>query len=418
MNRRDFLRMMAAGGLAAGAFIYGVPRRWRRPEARAAAAGKTLVVIFQRGGCDGLNVVVPYADNEYYALRPTIAIPAPGSGGELRPALDLNGFFGLHPSLAPLHGIFQQGRLAVLPAVHYPDGNRSHFDSEIIIESGARSKLYDGWLSRYLAANPGENTPLRAVGFGNEMPHSLRGEASASIFNDLGDFAFGGDAHAHAFRDRLRRVYEQEPSTGQANRRLLREQGNILFDNLDFMESLDPDGYEPENGAEYPNSTYGRQLRQAAMLIKDGVGLEVAALSIGGWDTHSNQGGAQEGGYQSRRLQEFAAGIGAFYDDLGSRMENVVLLTMTEFGRTARENGSRGTDHGNAGAWFVLGGRVRGGIYGEWPGLAPENLYRGRYLAQSLDFRDVMAEVVARHFGEPELSGVFPDHPYQPIGFL
>ncbi|NPA24413.1 MAG: DUF1501 domain-containing protein, partial [Deltaproteobacteria bacterium] len=407
MKRRDFLRGLAAGGLTAATFLYGDPWSRCRPAVRAAARGKTLVVIFQRGGCDGLNVVVPYGDSEYYNLRPTIAIPAPGSGGEVRPALDLDGFFGFHPSLAPLHGIFQQGRLAVLPAVHYPDGNRSHFDSEIIIESGARSKLYDGWLSRYLVGNPGAAIPLRAVGFGNEMPHSLRGEASVATFNDLGDFAFGGDDHAHLFRDRLRRVYAQEPASGQVNRRLLHAQGNILFDNLDFLESLDPDGYEPENGAEYPNSAYGRQLKQAAMLIKDGVGLEVAALNIGGWDTHSNQGGAQEGGYQSRRLQEFAAGIGAFYTDLGSLIDDVVLLTMTEFGRTARENGSRGTDHGNAGAWFVLGGRVRGGIYGEWPGLAPENLYRGRYLAQSLDFRDVMAEVVARHLGGPDLVRVF-----------
>jgi uncharacterized protein (DUF1501 family) len=409
---------MAAGGLAAATFFYGVPRRWSLPAARAAGADKTLIVIFQRGGCDGLNVVVPYGESRYYDLRPTIAIPAPGSGDDRRPALDLDGFFALHPSLAPLHEIFRQGRLAVLPAVHYPDGNRSHFDSEIIIESGARSKLYDGWLSRYLVNNPGDDVPLRAVGFGNEMPHSLRGEASVSTFNDLSDFAFGGDAHAHVFRDRLRRVYGQDPASGQFNRRLLYQQGNILFDNLDFMESLDPDHYEPENGAEYPNSAYGRQLEQAAMLIKDDVGLEVAALSIGGWDTHSNQGGAQEGGYQSRRLQEFAAGIGAFYTDLGDLMENVLLLTMTEFGRTARENGSRGTDHGNAGAWFALGARVKGGIYGDWPGLAPENLYRGRYLAQSLDFRDVMAEVVARHFGDSELAGIFPDHQYQPVGFL
>ena len=416
MKRRDFFRCLAAGGLSATTFLYGNPWRWILPSARA-ATDKTLVVIFQRGGCDGLNVVVPYGDPEYYNLRPTIAVPPPGGSGS-RPALALDNFFGLHPSLARLHDIFQDHKLAVMPAVHYPDGNRSHFDSEIIIESGARNKLYDGWLSRHLVSTPQESVPLRAVGFGNEMPHSLRGEASVSSFNDMGDFSFGGDSHANAFRDRLRLIYGQETTSGQINRRRIHRQGNILFDNLDFLDSLDPGGYEPENGAEYPNSTYGRQLQQTALLIKENVGLETAALSLGGWDTHSNQGGSQEGSYHSRRLQEFADGIGALYTDLGALMDNVVVLTMTEFGRTARENGSRGTDHGNASAWFAVGGAVKGGIYGAWPGLNPENLYRGRYLAQTIDFRDVMAEVVSLHLGNQSLEEVFPDHDYQPVGFL
>ncbi len=415
MKRRDFFRCLAAGGLSATTFLYGNPWRWMLPSARA-ATGKTLVVIFQRGGCDGLNVVVPYGDPEYYNLRPTIAVPPP-SGSDSRSALALDSFFGLHPSLARLHDIFQDNKLAIMPAVHYPDGNRSHFDSEIIIESGARSKLYDGWLSRHLVSTPQESVPLRAVGFGNEMPHSLRGEASASTFNDLGDFSFGSDTHATVFRNRLRLVYGQATTPERVNRRRINRQGNILFDNLDFLDSLDPDGYEPENGAEYPHSTYGRQLQQTALLIKENVGLETAALSLGGWDTHSNQGGAQEGGYHSRRLQEFAAGIGAFYTDLGPLMDNVVILTMTEFGRTARENGSRGTDHGNASAWFAAGA-VKGGIYGAWPGLNPENLDRGRYLAQTIDFRDVMAEVVNLHLGNQGLGEVFPDHDYQPVGFL
>ena len=416
MKRRDFFRYLTVSGLTATTFLYGRPWRWIMPSARA-ATGKTLVVIFQRGGCDGLNVVVPYSEPEYYRLRPTIAVPAPGSS-DSRPSLELDDFFGLHPSLARLHDIFRDGNLAVMPTVHYPNGNRSHFDSEIIIESGARSKLYDGWLSRYLVSALHESVPLRAVGFGDEMPHSLCGDADVSTFNDLGDFSFGNDTHAGMFRSRLRSIYGQETASGQINRLRIHRQGNILFDNLDFLESLNPGDYEPENGAEYPHSTYGRQLMQTALLIKENVGLETATINIGGWDTHSNQGGSQEGGYQSRRLQEFSDGIGAFYTDLGSLMDNVVILTMTEFGRTARENGSRGTDHGNAGTWFAVGGNIKGGIYGSWPGLDPDNLYQGRYLAHTIDFRDVMAEVINLHLGSQELGKVFPDHDYQPVGFL
>ncbi len=417
MKRRDFFRLMAAGTVSAGTFLYRSPWKCRQNMAQA-ATDKTLIVIFQRGGCDGLNCVVPFNDPEYYNLRPTIAIPRPDSG-DPRAALPLNDFFGLHPSLNPLYEIFLAGDLAVMPTVHYPNGNRSHFDSEIIIESGARSKLFDGWLNRHLSHSIPIGSPhLRAIGFGNEIPHSLRGEAPVSIFNDIGDFSFASDNNAANFRNRLRQIYEQPVGTDNSNRKSLHEQGLILFDNLDFLETLNPNKYEPVNGVQYPDSGFGHQLMQTAMLIKQGVGLEIATLDIGGWDTHSNQGGARIGGYQARKFQEFAAGINALYSDLGEIMEDVVILTMTEFGRTARENGSGGTDHGNASAWFAIGRPVNGGIYGTWPGLNPENLYLGRYLAHTLDFRDVFAEVIGLHLRNPNLETVFPDYPYKPIGFL
>ncbi len=417
MRRRDFFRFMAAGTVTAGTFLYSNPWNFKLKQAQA-ATGKTLIVIFQRGGCDGLNCVVPFADPEYYNLRPTIAIPHPDSG-DPRATLPLNNFFGLHPSLAPLLEIFKAGDLAVMPTVHYPNGNRSHFDSEIIIESGARDKLLDGWLNRHLNhSSPTGNPHLRAIGFGNEIPHSLRGEAPVSIFNDISDFSFTSDSDSDSFRNRLRQVYEQPVDPDNNNRKSLHKQGLILFDNLDFLETLKPDDYEPENGAQYPNSNYGRQLMQTAMLIKQGVGLETATLDFGGWDTHSNQGGAQTGGYQARRLQEFASGIKALYSDLGGLMNDVVILTMTEFGRTARENGSGGTDHGNAAAWFAIGHPINSGIFGAWPGLNPENLYRGRYLSHTLDFRDIFAEIIGLHLNNPNLETVFPDYSCKPIGLL
>ncbi len=417
MRRRDFFRFMAAGTVTAGTFLYSNPWNFKLKQAQA-ATGKTLIVIFQRGGCDGLNCVVPFADPEYYNLRPTIAIPHPDSG-DPRATLPLNNFFGLHPSLAPLLEIFKAGDLAVMPTVHYPNGNRSHFDSEIIIESGARDKLLDGWLNRHLNhSSPTGNPHLRAIGFGNEIPHSLRGEAPVSIFNDISDFSFTSDSDSDNFRNRLRQVYEQPVDPDNNNRKSLHKQGLILFDNLDFLETLKPDDYEPENGAQYPNSNYGRQLMQTAMLIKQGVGLETATLDFGGWDTHSNQGGAQTGGYQARRLQEFASGIKALYSDLGGLMNDVVILTMTEFGRTARENGSGGTDHGNAAAWFAIGHPINGGIFGAWPGLNPENLYKGRYLSHTLDFRDIFAEIIGLHLNNPNLETVFPDYSCKPIGLL
>ncbi len=415
MKRRDLLRYLGAGVLGTGLFASGNPFKLGFRSAWGAGL-PTLIVIFQRGGCDGLNAVVPYGEDEYYRLRPSISVPAPGAAS--RSALRVDDFFGLHPSLTGLHTIYNNGDLAIMPAVHYPNGNRSHFDSEIIVESGADRKMLYGWLGRYLMSRPIAGEPMRAIGLGNEVPHSLRGEAPVATFNDLTKFGLGNDEYAQRLRSRLRWVYEQSVQQDNENRKRLHENGLVLLDHLEILDSLRLDEYQPGNGAEYPNSTYGKQLMQIAQLIKKGVGLEIATVNIGGWDTHASQGGAQENGRQARRLKEFSDGISALYQDLGARMEDVLILTMTEFGRTAKQNASGGTDHGNASAWFACGGQVKGGIYGEWPGLDSSSLYHGRYLAHTIDCRDVMGEVLSSFLGARNLAQILPDHTYRPIGFL
>ncbi|PLY14712.1 MAG: hypothetical protein C0631_09295 [Sedimenticola sp.] len=415
MNRRNFIKGLVASHLAATGFLSGSPLSYRIRPARA-ANGKTLIVIFQRGGCDGLNVVVPFGDPNYYALRPSIAIPRPSS--DPTSALNLDNFFGLHPSMKPMHDIFTDGNLAVMPAVHYRDASRSHFDGQQQIESGTAEKLADGWLNRQLQSEM-DTAMLRAIGFGSGLPHSLRGDASVVTFNDLSQFGLGDDnPQSQLLRTRLRSIFEQATTEDQYNRALIQKSGLTLLDNLSLFDQIDIENYSPENGAEYPNSSFGRQLRQTAQLIKENVGLEIATVDIGGWDSHSNQGGGEENGSQARNLAQFASGIHAIYTDLGDRMNDIVILTMTEFGRTAKENASRGTDHGNAAAWFAIGHSIRGGVFGDWPGLAASQLYEGRYLAHSIDFRDVFTEVLSRHLGTRNLTDVIPEHSYTPIGFL
>ncbi len=409
MHRRDFLRYMFAAPIAAASFVYGNPFQSIIGLAQERST-RILVVIFQRGGCDGLNTIVPYGEDEYYNLRPDIAIAPPGN---FLGALDLDGFFGMHPALSKLYAIYQEGTVAILPAVHYPNASRSHFDSQAYIESGIPTRLPDGWLNRYLATTQNE-VMLRAVGFGSTTAHALRGEIPVSTISDLGAFLFSDNK----LLARLENVYSQSSDNGVGYRSMLLEKGRVMLDNLKRLSQIDTENYVPANGAEYPASIFGRQLRQTAQLIKEGVGLHIATVDIGGWDNHANQGGAE--GNQAGRHTDFAGGIAALYSDLGhSLMDDVLILTMTEFGRTPKNNASRGTDHANASAWFVIGNNVNGGIYGKWPGLQNENLYLQRYLAHNIEFSNVMGEVIERHFENPSsISTVLPDHNYHPVGFL
>ncbi len=408
MRRRDFIRSLLS--LPALATLPGGLAR----AAPATTTGNTLVVVFQRGGCDGLNTVVPYGDPNYKTLRPTIAIPAPGTPGATAPsAVDLNGFFGLHPALAPLADVYAAGELAVMPAVHYQDASRSHFDSQSYIESGATHSEPDGWLNRYLST-VSLGGILQAAAFGNQLPHSLRGEVAVSTISELGSGLGLDPGYEDRLQSDLRRVYEQGAS---GNRGLLHQAGLTALELLAASAGLDPDDYSPQYGAVYPQSGFGRQLAQAAQLIKANLGAGVITLDIGGWDTHSNQGGAQANGQQAVRHADFAGGLAAFHKDLGDHRNQVLVLTMTEFGRTALENASRGTDHGKAGAWFALGS-LRGGIHGGWPGLAPGQLADGRFLDHTLDFRDLMAEVLLHHLGASDTALALPGHTYQPVGFL
>lgn len=414
MNRRRFLKQLLAApvamsGLASSQLLFN-PLLFKSAHAAEPFNGKTLVVIFQRGGCDGLNVVVPYADPAYYQLRPTIAIAPPGSG-QGGAAIDLDGFFGLHPSMAPFHSIFQNQHLAIMPSVHYPDASRSHFDSQQLIENGVPEMMTDGWLNRHLGSQS-QDSIIRAVSLGNETAHALRGAAEVVSFNDVSEFSLGENPNL----DFLAQAYQQSVSEQQMNRWLLHQQGQIMFDNLEILQTLAEQTYTPANGAVYPDNSYGRQLEQVAQLIKSNVGLQVANIDIGGWDTHSNQGGAE--GNQATRMASFASGIEALYRDLGAHMNNVVILTMTEFGRTAAENGSRGTDHGNASCWFAIGYGINGGIYGDWPGLSSGQLYQERYLQHNIQYSDVFAEVLSKHLLNQQLSYVLPDHQYSPIGLI
>jgi uncharacterized protein (DUF1501 family) len=423
IRRREFLRLLASAAATTGSFAAAGPLRPRLGFAQT-SNGKTLIVVFQRGGCDGLNTVVPYGDSNYYALRPQLAV-APPDAGNPAAALALTGFsapsglFGLHPALAPLLPLWQAGQLAVLPATHYPNASQSHFDGQDLVESAAVPSTIDGWLNRHLVSLP-RPAALRAVGFGTALPHALRGQLVVSIFDDLANFQLSlSPAQEGALLADLSQVYSQAPDSSRAYQSLVLEHGRAVVNDLSILSGIDITTYAPEHGAQYPSSTFGRQMRHVAQLIKADVGLEIAALGLGGWDTHSNQGGGAASGAQARRHADLAGGIAALLTDLGpSPVSDVVVLTMTEFGRTPAENGSGGTDHGNAAAWFVAGGHVHGGVYGQWPGLAPAQLARGRYLDHRVDFRNVLGDVLINHLGNTNLAAVLPGHAYQPVGVV
>ena len=406
MKRRHFVSALAG----AGAALLESPWKPRFKLAQAQSiVPQTLLVIFQRGGCDGLNTVVPYGDAEYYNLRPTIGIPAPVPGDNTT-ALDLDGFFGLHPAMQGMHNIWNNGHLAVFPTIHYPNASRSHFTGQEWIESGRPQNGQTGWLNRHLQVTPSA-ADLRAVGIGGSLPQSLQGNQIVSAFSSLGNFSLNLPEEEEAvLLDSIGQVYGQ-PATPGTYQALLNDFGQVVINDLSVVAGLDVNNYTPANGAVYPNSTFGRQLRDAALMIKAGIGLEIATVNIGGWDTHSNQG--THTGRQASRFTDLSSGIEALYTDLGiGFMNNVLVLVMTEFGRTSRENASFGTDHGNASAWFVVGTNIQGGIHmgTGWPGLAEEQLDRGRYLADTVDFRDLMGDIAQVHLGTGDLSTVIPAH--------
>jgi uncharacterized protein (DUF1501 family) len=393
-SRRRFLQSSGLGLLA-----LGLPPSFlvRAAGAQEKANGKVLVVIFQRGGMDGLNVVVPFKDPAYYALRPTIAVSEPGAG-EAR-ALDLDGFYSLHPALAPLKPIYDNGHLAIVHASGSPDNTRSHFDAQDTMEIGTPGvkSTPDGWLNRCASERKTAGSPFRALALTAQLPRILAGAAPALTVSSIDEFRLRSEALASP----LKKLYTSSADP------LLRFGGENLF--AAISELTRASGKIPASAENYPAGRFGAGLAQIARLIKAGLGVEIAFTEIGGWDTHANEGGAT--GQLANRLKIFADGLAAFYRDMGDRMAHVVLLTLSEFGRTARENGNRGTDHGHANVMFVLGGRVRGGkVYGRWPGLAPEVLYEGRDLDVTTDFRAVCSEVIARHLGQKDLASVFPGY--------
>jgi uncharacterized protein (DUF1501 family) len=361
---------------------------------------KRMVVIFQRGAADGLNIVVPHAESSYYSMRPTIAIPRQN-------VIDLDGFFGLHPSLAAFQSLWKDGHLAIVHAAGSPDTTRSHFDAQDYMESGTpgTKSTEDGWLNRALhvaSADKQKESPFRAVAMGGRLPRILAGTEPALAIDNINNFGVGGRSPGAApIASSFESMYAQSVDS------VLHGTGSETFDAVKMLKSANPERYSPAPGAIYPRGQLGQALRQTAQLIKADLGVEVAFADVGGWDTHVNQGGAQ--GQLAQRLNEFSQSIAAFMIDLGSLADSTVIVTMSEFGRTARENGNRGTDHGHANVMFVLGGPVKGGhVYGKWPGLSPDRLYEGRDLALTTDFRRVVGEVVYRHLGNKNLETVFP----------
>jgi len=340
---------------------------------------------------------VPHGEPTYYSLRPTIAIPRPGSTAQ--GALDLDGFFGLHPALAPIKPLYDRGMLSPIHAAGSPSSTRSHFDAQHFMETATPDEVgtRDGWINRYLQTAPG-GTPFRTVALARETPQALLGPAPTVAMATLDDFTVRTqDADVR----RLEALYR----TGSAD--LIHGAGAETFDAMKLLHSADPNRYQPSGGATYPTSPFGRALRQIAQLVKLEVGLEIAFTDVGGWDTHVNQGSVT--GQLAQRLDDFAKGIAALVTDLGDRMNDVVIVTMSEFGRMAKENGDAGTDHGHAGAMLVLGGPVRGGaVRGHWPGLAREQLFEGRDLALTTDFRTVLSEIVRGHLRSDRMDQVFP----------
>ena len=417
-TRRFFLHkgaLAVAGTAAIPSFLV------RSVMAEAAAApNRRLVVIFQRGAADGLNIVVPYKEKNYYSMRPSIAIPQ-------NQVLDLDGFFGLHPSLASFKPLYDQGHLAIVHAAGSPDTTRSHFDAQDYMESGTPGvkSTQDGWLNRALQAEDlnlalrhrcaqtcEQHTAFRAVALGNDVPRTLAGKIPAIALANVNGFTVAGrgvtpSPAASAF----------EAMYADSGDRLFHAAGDETFDAVKKLRAANPAQYIPAAGVNYPNGEFGNNMKQIAQLLKANLGVEAAFTDVSGWDTHQNQGSVN--GQLANRLSEFSSSIAAFWQDMGDDAENITLVTMSEFGRTARENGTGGTDHGHANAMFILGGNVKGGkVYGKWPGLDNDQLNEGRDLVLTTDFRNVLGEVVGKTLGATNMEAVFPGASLAPNRFL
>jgi len=418
VNRRIFLKQGALAFVCLGAGPMWGPN-FLRQTAFAADLGsqrdnKILICIFQRGAVDGLSMVVPHGDPFYYQNRPDISLARP-SQGATDSVLDLDGYFGFNPALQPLLPIFQQGQLAAIQACGSPNSSRSHFESQDLMESGVDegNGVRDGWLNRLLGCCPedaAKASAFRAVSTTAITPRSLQGEQDSLAIRDLDTFGISGDKSvmlpgptgtANGFEN----MYASAVDT------VLHGTARESFDALGMLDKIRNGKYVPSNGAAYPQSGFGKNLRQIAQLIKANVGLQVAFAEVDGWDTHANQGNAK--GVLSTRLGQFGQALAALHQDLGDRMSDVVVVTMSEFGRTVHENGNRGTDHGHGTCFFAMGGPIKGGkVYGDWPTLAPDKLFQNRDLAVTTDFREVFGEIVSRHFGVPmaDMPALFPQY--------
>jgi uncharacterized protein (DUF1501 family) len=412
-NAISQLSMVGAVGVSKALFPAWMPRLAFRPARAKAAPGDVLVAIFLRGGWDALNVVVPFGEGRhYFDKRPTLAIREPD--GSATSAINLDGFFGFHPALRPLKEVYDGGKLAVIHATGSPNPTRSHFDAMEVIERGTPmdKNTASGWINRHLQSAAWKNdSPFRAVGMGTMVPVSMRGPISALALKSITDFHLGGrEDQLAAIQQSLASLY-----TVAAPTNMLTTQAADVFSTMDMIKQLAASGYTPASGVTYPETEFGLGLKQVAQLIKAEVGLEVACVDLGGWDTHESQGSVE--GYLGTNLTEFANGLAAFYADLGAHLSDVTVMAMSEFGRRATENASGGTDHGHGSCMFLMGGGVKGGMYSKWPGLNDEALDDGD-LAMTTDYRDVLSEVLTGRILNPAIDQIFPNYVPHPLGLI
>ncbi|MCU0497536.1 MAG: DUF1501 domain-containing protein [Anaerolineae bacterium] len=408
LSRRNFLSSLGIVGISSAVFPSWMPKLVFSPQGQQAARGDrdVLVAIFQRGGMDGLNAVVPYGEGaNYYDKRPTIAIPEPD--GSDSAAIDLDGFFGLHPALRPLKDLYDVGTLGIIHAAGSPHPSRSHFDAMEYMERGTPGDktTSTGWITRHLNSAAWQNeSPFRAVGMGALVPSSLQGNMSTLALRSIADFHLAGRRDQLAGIQRTLSGLYAVQSGGDD---LLLAKAAGVFNTMDMLQDLAAMGYTPANGAQYPDSEFGLGLRQIAQLIKADVGLEVACVDVGGWDTHEYQGGTD--GTFAYLLDDFARGLAAFYTDMQDYMSNITVVSMSEFGRTATENASQGTDHGHGNCMFVMGGGVQGGMYARWKGLHAEALDMGD-LDVTTDYRDVLTEILLKRIKNEAIDQIFPNY--------
>lgn len=389
--------------------------------AQPGADDEILVTIFLRGGMDGLHVVMPTDGvdrGHYQTLRPGLQMPASGAGA----ALPLTAPFGLHPSAAPLHDLWQAGHLAIVHAVGLPSVNRSHFDAMQFVELGTPGVkgTTTGWLTRHLQTAPGlpSEIVVPSLAVGDLQPQSLLGSIDTLNVADPGSFDLqnGPWLWRSAQRTALRNLYEADTTWNHVA-------GLTALDALDIVELNVQGGYTPANGAVYPDTAFGLYMRTLAQMIKLDLGLHVATVDLGGWDTHESEGDGA-GGYFADLLDELARGVAALYTDLdgaggGNYTSRLTVVVQSEFGREARENGDGGTEHGYGNLMMVLGGHVNGGFHGTWPGLAPAQLFEGTDVAVTTDYRRVLSEILVRRLRNPNLAQVFPGYTgYAPLGVV
>jgi len=419
ITRRYFLQSSGAlalyCGFAPGRLLADAGKSSALPSVHK---GKTFVVVFLRGGMDGLNFIVPYGDPSYKDLRKSILLPEPGQPDGI---VDLDGFFGLHPKAAALQPFFANGQARALHAVGYDLNTRSHFEEQDTWETGVIGNTVnsDGWLNRHLLTSNGHG-PVRAVSIGDNLPRILRGRAPAFALHGIEDLKLPSVAKNDdvAMRAALEHAYcTPMPEHKMAAHDLLSETAQSTIEGVDVIKGATAGNYQPN--ATYPKGEFGRRLQEAARLIKTRIGVEVIEIDYGGWDTHQNQGGVI--GSYSKLVQTLSDGLAAFHQDMGELMKDTLVLTISDFGRTAAENGTGGTDHGWANCMLAMGGavnKVPAPVISHWPGLAKEQLHQGRDLLHTTDFRDVLGEVVTEHLGNPMLKKVLPNHEFKPVGLV